>query len=538
MESELRFNLISEPWLPVHLANGEAREVGLYDALVEAHAITRLDLEFPTQEPALLRLLLACCYRAFEGPQDDAAWWNLWNAPRLPEAAIRSYFERWESRFDLFSEDEPFLQSPGLEPVGRDGVKTVNNLVAHAPSGNNVPVFTPVTDASGLVLSPGEAARWLVERHAWGTAADKTGAKGNPRVKSGKDTPPIGHLAWIGFVAPIGRTLRETLLLNLIPWGRSNLIRGGPDDRPAWERPPLGPERSTRPPDGVCDLFTWQGRRIRLHPEERAGEVVVSKVVICAGDEIDREAVRSVDPHVGWHARKERDGTITYSPLRARPGQQVWRGLSAVLALEESARRAGVLSFLASIEASGISLVSLLVTSAALGSMSTTLTDLVSDRLDTPLAVLSTEDPAAATVAKDAVIFATAAATALGRVAESPYLVYDPASGQDRLPEDDGSRERVRAARAALAEELYGLLDAPYRQFLVELGEEADPDSRREQWAQTVVRAAQDLASRQLAQLSPAQALPGARAEADFRRALARARNDFSPSSDQKEDVE
>ena len=533
MGTDLRFDLANEPWLPVRLAGGEADEVSLRSALLRAHEITGLDLEFPTQEPALLRLLLACCYRAFEGPADDAGWRELWDAPQLPAERVDAYFDRWSGRFDLFSELAPFFQSPGLEPAGKGGVKPASKLVAHAPSGNNVPVFMPVTDATGLVLEPAEAARWLVERHAWGTASDKTGAKGNPRLKAGKDTPQIGHLAWIGFVAPIGRTLRETLLLNLVPWQLSNLVRGGPDDLPAWERDPLGAARRTRPPDGVCDLFTWQSRRIRLYPERRGDKVVVSKVLVCAGDEVDRDAARTTDPHVGWRSTRAKDGSISYSPLRARPGQQVWRGISSLLALEEQDSRAGVLSFLARLEVRGISTVSLLVTSAELGQMSTTLKDLVSDRLETPVAVLRATDPEAATVAAEAVVLAAAAARALGRVAEVPYLSYDEEARRHQVPE--GRSKQASSAREALAEELYGALDAPYRRFLVELGEVADRDEARETWARTVTKTAHDLAAREMAQLSPAQAFAGAMAESAFRQALKKARNDFSPAEERKE---
>ena len=533
MGADFSFDLVAEPWLPVRLVDGTPAVVSLRDALVRAHELVGFDLEFPTQEPALLRLLLAVCYRAFAGPVDDAQWRVLWDAPQLPAPAIDAYLEQWRPRFDLFSGATPFFQSPGLEPAGKDGLKTANKLVAHAPSGNNVPVFTPITDATGFVLAPAEAARWLVERHGWGTASDKTGARDNPKVKAGKDTPGIGHLAWIGFVAPIGRTLRETLLLNLIPWQHTNLLRGGPADRPAWERDPLGAARVTRPPDGVCDLFTWQGRRIRLHPERRGEDVVVSQVLIAAGDEVDREAVRGVDPHVGWRSKKAKDGTIAFWPLRARPGQQVWRGLSALLALDEGDSRAGVLSFLAALEQSGVPIVSLLVTSAEFGQMSTTLTDLVSDRLDAPVALLRADDLEAATLAGDAVTLADKAARALGWIGEVPYLAYEPETGRHVVPE--GRADQARAARSTLTEELYGALDAPYRRFLVDLGRATDVDDMREPWARAVSTAARDLAHRSMARLASAQAFAGAATEASFRRALARARNDFSPSDTSEE---
>lgn len=524
-----QFDLVSASWLPVRFVDGTSGEVGLAEVLRRAHEIAGLDIEFPTQEPALVRLLLACCYRLLVGPSDESAWRALWNAPALPAAAIDSYFERWGDRFDIFDKQAPFFQSPNLEPAGAGGVKAANRLISFAPGGNNVPLFTPITDAMGLTLTPAEAARWLVERHAWGTASDKTGAKGNPRLKAGKDTPQVGHLGWIGFVAPIGSTLRETLLLNLVPWNRTLLIRGGPGDLPAWERPPLGPEREARPPEGVCDLFSWQGRRIRLYPERRGDEVVVAGVLICAGDDLDRDTVRHVDPHTGWRSTKAKDGTVAFSPLRAKPGQQVWRGLSSLLALEEDRERAGIVSWLEAIEPEAPERVSMLVTAAEFGSMSTTMVDLVADRLDAPVAVLRAKDIAAATVAHDAVAFADAVAGALCRVADGPFLSYDDSKSRYSVPE--GKLAQARGARTAIAEELYAALDAPFRRFLLTLAQDRDRQAARASWAETVTYVASDLVHRIMAHLSPVQAFTGAYAEGSFRKALARAREDFSPRS-------
>ena len=522
--SEFCFDLAREAWLPVRFDDGTAGELGLVEVLQRAHEVVGLDLDYPTQEPALLRLLLACCHRLMSGPVDEASWKRLWADGHLPAAAVESYFSQWSDRFDLFSGERPFFQVPGLESVGKDGVKTVNALVAFAPSGNNVPVFTPLTNDSGLELSPADAARWLVERHAWGTASDKTGAKGNTQVKAGKYTPRIGHLAWIGFVAPIGETLFETLLLNLIPWDRSGLA--GADDLPAWEREPLGPVPRTRPAGGVCDLFTWQGRRVRLFPELRGDQTVVTRVLICAGDEVARDAVRSVDPHTGWRRKKEKDGSFTYSPIRARPGQQVWRGLASLLASGENEERARVLSWLARLESIGVDRVSLLVTSAEFGQMSTTVTDLVSDRLDAPVVVLRREDLEAATVAEQAVALVDAAGRALWRIAEAPYLAYDAEKDSHLVPE--GRSDQARAARAALAEELFGALDAAFRRFLLDLATYDDVQSIRGVWAEKVAGVAWTLASGRLAQLSAAQAYSGAVAESRFRYVFAKARAEFT----------
>ena len=528
------FDLVSAPWVPVRLHDGGVRELGLLDTLLEAHDIIGLNVEFPTQEPPLLRLLLALCYRALRGPVDDAAWDSLWDAPTLPEAALTEYLERWRGRFDLFSPDAPFYQSPHLEPAGQGGIKPVTRLISHAPSANSVPLFTPMTDEMGLTLSPAEAARWLIERHAWGTSSDKTGAKGNPRLKSGKDSPQVGYVAWIGFTAPIGRSLRETLLLNLIPWNHASLLRGGPDDLPAWERPPTGPAREERPPDGVCDLYTWQGRRILLFPERRGDLDVVSSVLVCAGDNVPHDAVRSVDPQTGWRTKKERDGTLTYSPLKARTGQQVWRGLGALLALDEVHQRAGVLSWLAGL-GERIEYVSLLVTSMTFGDMSSTVKDLLSDRLDTPVAVLRAENPVSFTVASDAVLLAEAAAKALGRVVEGPLLKLDEATGRYKVPE--GKTDQAAAARRAIGEDLFAALDGPFRDFLSTLGDESDVSGARRRWSMVVGEYARAIARRTVVTWSAADVFTGALAEGWFQHDLARARDEFSPSDHEAKEV-
>lgn len=523
------FDLVEEAWIPVRLDNGVACELGLRDVLVRSHEIGGLDIEFPTQEPALLRLLIAICYRALQGPADDDAWEELWTAGRLPEARITDYLRTRRDRFDLFHPDTPFFQSPQLEATGKDGTKPASKLIAHAPSGNNVPIFTPITEAGNLVLRPAEAARWVVERHAWGTTADKTGAKGNSRVKAGKDTPQVGHLGWIGFVAPVGASLFETLLFNLVPQRRETLITTGPSDRPAWERDPTGPTRRERAPEGTCDLFTWQGRRIRLFPETLDGEMVVARVLICAGDDVLRDAVRTIDPHTGWRVHKEPKGTLTYSPTRARMGQQVWRGLSALLALDEDTQRAGVLSWLAVLDDLGMaSRASLLITAAQYGSMSTTMEDLVSDRLDTALAVLREEQPAAATLASGAASFTEQLARALWNVANGPFLSYD--HEHDRYGVPEGKADQARAARDAITEEFYGELDAPFRRFLVDLGT-ADfvTEQARGAWSSEATRIALDLARRALGRLRASDAFTGALAEGWFRRALSKAQQSFSP---------
>ena len=56
---KMEFNLLDEAWIRVRLPDNSVREVSLTDALLHAHEYVDLAGETPTQEAALLRLLLS-----------------------------------------------------------------------------------------------------------------------------------------------------------------------------------------------------------------------------------------------------------------------------------------------------------------------------------------------------------------------------------------------------------------------------------------------------------------------------------------------
>ena len=532
----MRFDLVERGWIPVRLLDGRQDELGIGEVLRRAHEIVGLDVGFPTQEPPILRLLLAVLYRALERPTNDADWSALWRAEALPNGPIDAYLDQWRDRFDLLDAKTPFFQVADLEASsGKGGERPAGNLISYAATGNNVPLFMPVVEAMGIRLSAPEAARWVLERHAWGTTADRGGARGNPRVNAGgKDVPPIGHLGWIGFTAPLGATLRETLLLNLIPWSHSGLLVTGPDDLPAWERAPLDASREVRPPSGVCDLYTWQGRRIRLFAEQGAdGEPIITGVLICAGDAVLRDAVQGVEPQTAWRQQTSPGKSIEYTPLHHPPGRQVWRGLAPMLSLDDPKLRAGVLSWLGTLEDEGIldasTTVSLLVVGLKYGQQSALVEDLITDRLETPVALLRANDPGAAQVAIDGVALAAEAARQLGTVAQIAFMGPD-----GKVPREGPKAESAKAARLIAAEDLYGTLDAPFRKFLMDLGGADDPDTLRLSWGTEVRLHAEAAAQRLMASIPTQQVFVGAQAERWFRAGLHKALQQMSPNEEER----
>lgn len=322
------FNLVDAPWIPVQAGGGQTA-LSLRDALVNAHGIDDLAPPRPTMVPALLRqVLLPVAIDALGVPRSEDDWSERWSTGRLDPAAINDYLDRHHDRFDLFHPTQPFAQVGGLESTTGQ-TKPSSLLVPSIASGNNVPLFSARLESEPPDLSPAEAALWLVHAHCWDTAAIKTGAAGDPRVKRGKTTGnPTGPLGQFEVVAPIGRNLFDTLLLN------TRILADGlpADDRPQWRVKPADATWQERPPCGLLDLFTWQSRRIRLFPSEATDGTVVREVLVCAGDRLIVN--HDLEPHASWrHNRRPRANQPPRSPRRPRPGRHVWQGLDAQLAL-------------------------------------------------------------------------------------------------------------------------------------------------------------------------------------------------------------
>src|SRR6266542_1999415 len=99
---------------------------------------------------------------------------------------------------------------------------------------------------------------------------------------------------------------------------------------------PWTAEWESRPANGLLDLLTWQSRRIRLVPEVDAGEVVVRRVMVAAGNRL--QATPQVEPHTMWRQNPNpRPGQGSVRPMRHQPGRAAWQGLTSMLALPELA---------------------------------------------------------------------------------------------------------------------------------------------------------------------------------------------------------
>jgi CRISPR system Cascade subunit CasA len=318
------FLLTNDPWVTV-VRRGEVEAVSLRTLLREAHDIRDLDWSSPLEAAALMGLLVTIVGDIGEVSMLETRL-SVWRQGSFDTGLVDRYLDEHAGAFDLFSESQPFYQTAGLEALSGEP-KPISVLRLEAATGNNVPLFSTSTEASGPSLTPAEAARRLLVCLAFDTAAIKTGAQGDPQAKAGKTTGnPTGPLGQLGLTYLIGRNLFETLVLN------QPVVMSNGTDLPAWRREPPSPAWSVRPTTGPLDLGSWQSRRVRLVTDVDAdGEVRVTKALVCAGDRLAATPIE-MEWRTGWRrVERPKPGDPPLRPLRHQAGRAAWRGLPALI---------------------------------------------------------------------------------------------------------------------------------------------------------------------------------------------------------------
>lgn len=493
------FDLLEKPWIPATDHAGRVQEFSIREVLGRAHELAALGGEMPTQEFAILRLLLAIVYRsvAHRVTNPMRTWGELWD--EWPGEDIDRYLDAHRDRFDLFHPQMPFFQVPGLRS-GKDAVSSLDKVIADVPNGAKY--FTTRAGQAIERIGFAEAARWLVHVHAFDPSGIKTGADGDVRVKGGRGYP-IG-VAWTGCLGGVyleGGDLRRTLLLNLVLAD----MNGNPfarDDLPPWERDVDGPGVRERGapgsskvvadpnPRGPVDLFTWQSRRVRLVGTDSE----VTGIVLCNGDALEPFNRHLLEPMTAWRyseIQSKKAGEPRHYPLTHDPDKSLWRGLRSLLddiassaPVNGRAIAPGVVEWAGKLLAGQVLPADQPVRLHAVGMQyinnQSVVGEVVDDAIGFPAALLA-PDPRLRQCAVSAVRSAEAVVDALGNLAAD---LAAAAGG-----ETDGARARIR-------EEGFFALEAPYRRWLRELDPlEFDNDAAAGSWEKTVHRIVRKLGS-------------------------------------------
>lgn len=469
------FDLTTEPWIRVRMLSGELTELSLVEVFDRAHEIRALAGELPTQDVAVLRLLLAILRRTHSDVVGVDGWSGLWQRDRFEPGPISAYLDGYRHRFDLLHPETPFYQVAGLR-TAKGELTELARLVADVPSGHQY--FTTRAGRALTEMSFAEASRWVVHCQAYDVSGIKSGAVGDDRVKGGKGYPiGIAWCGWLGAVVVSGTTLFRTLLLNL---PMDPLAKG---DLPVWERTAQTAAAEGREwPAGPLDLLTWQSRRIRIgHDGERA-----TAVLIANGDPLHPRNRFDEESMTSWRYSEPQTKALgtdipVFMPRAHSTDRSIWRGLGGLLAEGQGGEDERLLkpgrwqTWLSELRRARAlprtTILRLHAVGMHYGSQSSVIDDITDDTINLPIDVLAVLQ--LKTLAINAVRDADAAAQAVGTL-------------NVELAEAAGlSGDRVRDVAASAREETYAALEQPYRDWLTRLRDDTDGEEARSEWQRT-----------------------------------------------------
>lgn len=340
MESE--FDLVTEPWIKVLTHNKSIEEIGLKEALVRSQDYICLAGETKPQDFAILRLLLALMHTIFSRydvkgndiePTDDdhdpvETWTDIWKAGQIPEAAVDRYFKKWGSRFWLFDEKYPFMQTRSV--YGKSKPVSCAKLIGSLFESNNKSRLFSDINSDGRILEYAEAARWLVHLNSFDDIAAK-----NP-------TPKKTWCSKLGLIALKGADLFETIMLNFV--ADADEENEAYESHPSWEQEQCNEfNRQISIPSDQAALLSLRSRSLYLCRSNGR----VDGYYISGGDHFEEEDIISEQMTIWCRDKKDKN---KFLPARHDRAKSVWQEFGAIAAFpdtnkssDESSRTPGVI---------------------------------------------------------------------------------------------------------------------------------------------------------------------------------------------------
>ena len=315
------FYLTDEPWIRcIPHDGGLPVMLSLRETLGRAQDLRELLDDSPLVVVALHRLLLAILHRVYAGPTSVAEWRAIRVSGQFDAPRLSAYLDAWRHRFGLFDPERPFYQVPQMPGVN---AVSVAKLAHEKASGNNTTLFDHTTPETGA-MTPAQAARYLVAFQAFAVGG------GVSQPFNLCDAP----LARDYTVLVRGRSLFETLLLNLVRYDRERPITWlDSDDAPWWEQTvQRSPAKEGTPPKGYLDYLTWQSRTVHL-----LYDTVSEQVRECQIRQQFKLSMTAHDPFKAYVQSKEGgERSRRLSEQRA-----VWRDSHALLEAAQPAHPGG-----------------------------------------------------------------------------------------------------------------------------------------------------------------------------------------------------
>lgn len=512
------YNLLDEAWIDVVDHHGVESRVGVRTLLRDASDYRALAAPLGTVNFAVLRMVEAVLYRAWDSRKwrnlDNALehWQEKWGQDTLFDDAVAGYLGQWQDRFDLRDPEHPFFQVAGLH-TAKGEWKSLDILFPDVGDVGDL-----YTMRSGLAsVDAAEAAQMLVHCMAFDFSGIKSGAVGDDRVKGGKGYPiGIGWCGWLGGTMAEGRDLRETILLNYLP----HREEAGTDDLPLWEIDGIGPGLRDDPryridpptengTTGQVELLTWPQRRLLLQWEEDS----VTGVLITNGDPVGYTTKNQVEMMSPWRfsdPQSRKAKLIRYMPQTLDAGRTMWRSLGGILPNNDVPQTTFKVDGTKvdvdkSIPAGNVRWVGQLVGAEVLpddrdirirmvsmeyGPQQSSFAGIVEDAITVQSPMLALDNDQLRATARRAVEFADGAARSLWIFARN--IAFAVSGNQD-----DADTDRIQT-------EFYTRVDAGFRSWLRALGPDTDRDAALVDWAEKTRFTATALANDLLTSQGPA----------------------------------
>lgn len=315
------YNLLSEPWIPVHAADDKLRLVSLIEVFTRRDLV---DLAVrPHERVALIRLFICAAQAAAETPEYLDAPEAEWDAFResLP-ALAPAYLEKHRAAFALLGDGPRFLQLRSAKTETTTGSKLFFELA----SGNNATLFDHA-GGDDRAFGPARLALALL-----------TFQNFSPLIGRGYTGRGPCVVRSALHVFRTGPTLLDSIALNCLPQELHPEL-----GRPVWE---LMPPRVTTSDKDAAVKNATQTYLGRLVPLTRAlwlsddgREFILDNGLAFP----EFPAVR--EPSTTEGVARGKTGDDARYLLGTNPDRAVWRDLPAIAAWQKSGSEGGPLAF-------------------------------------------------------------------------------------------------------------------------------------------------------------------------------------------------
>ncbi|MEU7023050.1 type I-E CRISPR-associated protein Cse1/CasA [Streptomyces sp. NPDC046203] len=323
-EPRLSWDPRYQPCIPTVASDGSLAHRSLCALFRDAEKLSDLDCVTPGEMVVLTEHLLAICFASRNCPFSPEEWLS-WITEKRDLAPVADWLtDQPADAWDLFHPKTPFGQNVGLKSQLQENGTGPAQLVIERAGDYNQHLDHHHLE-HGEPLPAAEAFRALLTQHVYAPygrgrlSGDEELGKWITYMASGR---LLGRIR----VVAIGRTLGETLRLNLYPPEGP----GGPLNT-SWttegiERRSFEKKAKPRAPRSSADLHSALYRSILMRPSrDERGQIVVDRVLIGAGEELDLDPERHLQDAVFTQTLGGQSKPLWPSPTRA-----LWRDAHAL----------------------------------------------------------------------------------------------------------------------------------------------------------------------------------------------------------------